>query len=97
MILTVIRFSINVLHVDTTLHKVCILVYVVLPVICAVILFLVMRIYQNSEKALIIRTLDDTAEMTASRMRSDRKYREDIISGKLADREFFDDAVQLMI
>ena len=69
----------------------------VLTIVCAVMLLLVMRIYQTSEKNLLIRTLDDTTKMTASKMRSDRKYREDIISGKLADREFLDGDVQLMI
>jgi signal transduction histidine kinase len=60
-------------------------------------MLLVMRIYQTSEKKLLMRTLDDTTKMTASRMRSDWKYREDIVSGKLADQEFIDDDVQLMI
>ena len=63
----------------------------------AIMLILLMRIYQSTEKNLILQTLENTTDATVSKMRSDKKYREDIVAGKLADREFYNNDVQIMI
>lgn len=69
----------------------------ILTIICVIMVILVMRIYQTADRELIIQTLENATDVTVSKMRSDKKYREDIIFGKLADREFLYDDVQLMI
>ena len=69
----------------------------ILTIVCAIMLILLMRIYQTTEKKLILQTLENTVDATISKMRSDKKYREDIVSGKLGDRDFYDNDVQLMI
>ena len=69
----------------------------ILTIVCAIMLILLMRIYQTTEKKLILQTLENTVDATISKMRSDKKYREDIVAGKLADRDFYDNDVQIMI
>ncbi|MBR6242058.1 MAG: HAMP domain-containing histidine kinase [Ruminococcus sp.] len=46
---------------------------------------------------MILQTLENTVETTVSKMRSDKKYCEDIMLGELGDRDFYDNDVQLMI
>ena len=69
----------------------------ILTIVCAIMLILLMRIYQSTEKNLILQTLENTTDATVSKMRSDKKYREDIVAGKLHDRDFYDNDVQIMI
>ncbi|MCR5120963.1 MAG: HAMP domain-containing histidine kinase [Ruminococcus sp.] len=69
----------------------------ILTIFCVIMLILVMRIYQSADRNLILQTLENATEATVSKIRSDKKYREDIMFGKLADREFLYDDVQIMI
>ena len=69
----------------------------ILTIVCAIMLILLMRIYQSTEKNLILQTLENTTDATVSKMKSDKKYREDIVAGKLSDRELYNNDVQIMI
>lgn len=69
----------------------------VLTIVCAVMLLLLMRIYQTTEKDLIIQTLRNTTDAISSKLRDDKKYRRDITTGKLGDDSFLVNEVQIMI
>ncbi len=69
----------------------------ILTIVCAVMLILMMRIYQTTENMLAVQTLENTTDAMASKIRSDRKYRSDIEAGKLDDHSFLIDDVHIMI
>ena len=69
----------------------------ILMIVCAVMLILLMRIYQSTHEKLIVQTLENTTAAMASKIRSDRKYHKDIEDGKLDDHDFLIDDVQIMI
>ncbi|SFB68009.1 sensor histidine kinase [Ruminococcus albus] len=69
----------------------------ILTIVCAVILILVMRIYQSTEKKLLLQTLDNATDSMVYKMRGDWKYRKDMETGKLDDHNFLVDDVQLMV
>ncbi|WP_295153425.1 cell wall metabolism sensor histidine kinase WalK [uncultured Ruminococcus sp.] len=69
----------------------------ILTIVCAVMLVLLFRIYQTTEKKLLLRTLEDTTDTMVSKIRSDRKFRKDMEDGKTDDHVFLVDEVQLMV
>ncbi|MEE5993604.1 MAG: HAMP domain-containing sensor histidine kinase [Oscillospiraceae bacterium] len=69
----------------------------ILIIICIFMLAVIVSIYQTTNKKMLLQTLTNSVDKTASEIRNDRKYHKDLIEGVLADSDFFTDNVQIMI
>ena len=56
----------------------------ILTMICIFMLAVILSIYQTADKKILLQTLTNSVDKTASEIRSDRKYYKDLMNGILS-------------